>query len=971
MASVAELEALLRSASAAADAGDAEAANDARAIADTIVQMRGQPAAQIPGAAPGQVAPPTEAPELTAPGMAGAVTRGLTPALTGATAGGLVAGLPGAAIGSAVTAAAPLVIDPVVEFVNQRLGTNYPTATQALQDLLTRFGVAQPQTFVEKGTEAVSRAVGTGIAAPAGAARAVLAMVPARSTTARVAEAVRVGGMGPTGAGGMTGAGAVGTRTGAAATSGAVGAAAFEPTLESTLTGAALGPVAPAVGAGLKTAGRAIWDTAFGRLLQPKVTAEQALYQVLGGTQETAKGALRAIGEAEAVPGTPGMQRSLFEVLQAGGVEPTVDLAALTKRLQRAGSPVSDQVERFQRGQIGALRTQLVQINDQLRVPMLSPGRIEELEGARAGILARIEADEAILDAAARSGTEARLGTQAPGQAIAVRAEQLADEMRKTLINPAYKEAIDSAGNAPVDITSLIAEAERVLGQPLWKFATSDAPAIARRIQQLAPQVAQVEPTPVGRGLVSQRLMRAAEQPAPAEPATATLEQLHDLRRAINRDIAAAQRGTSTLAGVEVADLRSLHSAVDQAVKQSDTLSDQTKSLYDRATANYRDIYAPRFREGETGRILKPGMFGEMRIEPAQIVGKFMNDADAADQFVRTFAGDPIAFSAMRSGIVEQIREAALDGFTLSPKKLETFLAGKAPILRKYEDAGMNIGASISKLEQEAAASKAAFDTLASEKGPFVNKTPNEVLAYVTSGPARMKLALDRSNAAGQDAIKRVVAEQLNKQLDANPQAVLKTLDDEQTRAAYRVALTPRLVDEFTERAKMGVAAKDALRSKELGDPANYPAVVNRANLSLPQLQGLLKVVQDDVARLREIDTLAVKAGATPRIGAITQEVSEAPVPVLPSASMSTTMNAIVRTFASIEQRVNRKVNAELARIIYSDPEAATVAIQNAIRRAEMAKRPAGVTRAAPALTGATGEATRAAFFPPEPQTQE
>lgn len=970
MASVAELEALLRAASAAADAGDAEAANDARAIADAIVQMRGQPAAQIPGAAPGQAAPPTEAPELTAPGMAGAVTRGLAPALMGATAGGLVAGPPGAAIGGAVTAAAPLVIDPVVEFVNQRFGTSYPTATQALQDLLTRFGVAQPQTFVEKGTEAVSRALGTGIAAPAGAARAVQAMVPAGSTAARVAEAVRVGGMGPTGAGGMTGLGAVGTRAGAAATSGAVGAAAFEPTLESTLTGAALGPVAPAVGAGLKTAGRAIWDTALGRLLQPKVTAEQALYQALGGTQETAKGALRAIGEAEAVPGTPGMQRSLFEVLQAGGVEPTVDLAALTKRLQRAGSPVSDRVMAFQRDQLGALRTQLAQINDQLRVPMLSPGRIEELEGARAGILARIEADEAILDAAARSGTEARLGTQAPGQAIAVRAEQLADEMRKTLINPAYKEAIDSAGNTPVDITALIAESERVLGQPLWRFATSDAPAIARRIQQLAPQVAQVEPAPVGRGLVSQRLMRAAEQPAPT-PATATLEQLHDLRRAINRDIAAAQRGTSTLAGVEVADLRSLHSAVDQAVKQSDTLSDQTKSLYDRATANYRDIYAPRFREGETGRILKPGMFGEMRIEPAQIVGKFMNDADAADQFVRTFAGDPIAFSAMRSGIVEQIREAALDGFTLSPKKLETFLADKAPILRKYEDAGMNIGASISKLEQEAAASKAAFDKLASEKGPFVNKTPDEVLSYITSGPARMKLALDRSNAAGQDAIKRVVAEQLNKQLDANPQAVLKTLDDEQTRAAYRVALTPRLVDEFTERAKMGVAAKDALRSKELGDPANYPAVVNRANLSLPQLQGLLKVVQDDVARLREIDTLAARAGATPRIGALTQEVSDAPVAVMPSSSMSTTMNAIVRTFAGIEQRVNRKVNAELARIIYSDPEAATVAIQNAIRRAEMAKRPAGVTRAAPALTGATGEATRAAFFPSEPQTQE
>jgi len=962
MASIAELEALLVRADAAAKAGDAEAADDARGIANLIVQMRGQ--AQIPGAAPDQVAPPEQPPELTAPGMAGAITRGAALPLAGAIGGTMVAGPPGAPLGAGVATVAPLVIDPVVEFVNRQFGTNYPTASQALQDVLTRMGVATPQTFVEKGTEAFTRAVGAGIAAPAGAARVVQTMVPAESTAARIAEAVRVGGMGPTGAGGMRGLPGVGTRAGAAATSGAIGAAAFEPTPESALTGGLLGPLAPATGAVLKTAGRTIWDSVLGRIVNPEVTAERALYSALGGTQESAKGALRALGEAQGVPVTPGMPRTLPEILMAGGVEPTVDLAALGVRLQRAGSPISDQVLAFQRDQLSALRQQLLQVNDQLRVPMLAPGRVQELENVRAGILARIEADEAILDTAARSSSEARLGTQPAGQAISVRAEQLASDLKTTLVQPAYKKAFDLAGDAPIDVAPITSAVERVLGRPLSEFDPATAPPIVRTLNRLIPRPAG-PPAPAG-------AVAVPGQPIPGAPTvTTTLGVLDDMRKAINATIAQARRGNDQLAGIEVRNLMQLHSAIDNAIDAAPALSQEAKNAYRDALSSYRDLYAPRFREGETARILKPAMFGEMRIEPAQVVSKFLADADAADQFVRTFAGDPIAFSAMRSGIVETIREAALDGFTLSPKKLETFLADKAPILRRYENAGLNVGPAISRLEQEAAASKAAFDKLAAEKGPFLNKTPDDVLSYITSDPSRMKLALDRSDAAGKDAIQRVVAERLNKKLTDNPTAVLNELSDEQTRAAYRRALTPQLLDDFTERAKMGVAGREALKDVGLDDPAKYPTIINRANLTLPQLQGVLKVAQDDIARIRAVDQLASRAGATPRVGQITRDVTEEPIAAMPSSSMSVSMNAIVRTLANMEQRINRKVNAELARIIYNNPEAATVAIQNAIRRAERAAQPAGVTRAAPAAVGAMGEKIREVTFPPESQFQE
>jgi hypothetical protein len=913
-------------------------------------------------------------PQTTAAGVLGAVTRGVAPVATGAALGGAVGGPPGAAIGAGTMAAAPVVLDPAVRAFNERFGTNYPTVSQAFQDLLTRVGVSVPATPTERAVETGARGVSAGIAAPAGVARAVQAVVPAGSVPARVAEAVRVGGMGPTGAGGIRGLTGAGVRAGAGATSGMIGGLAAEGTPAGAAGGALVGGLTPGIAAVGKSIALGAWDSTLGRVMRPTQTSEQALLNALGGTPEAGREAIAGISRGEATAATPGLRRNLVELLEAGGVRPTTDLAALASRLENAGGQTADNVLKFQQEQVGALRQQLLQINDQLRVPMLTPGRMSELQTVRDNILTQIDAEEAILNAAARSATEGAAGVQGAGQTIAQRAAELSEGLRNTLVRPAYRKAIDSAQGVTTDIGGLIADAERVLGRPLSEFSPETAPAVVRAIADMAPQARPVPPPPPGGESISARLARRMSGQQEAGPATATLQQLDDLRKAINSDIAAARRGTGNLSNVTVANLQSLHSSVDRMVRQSTTFSDDTKQLYDTALANYRNVYAPRFREGETARILKPGMFGEMRIEPSQVVGSFLKDADAADQFVRTFAGDTAAFNALRDGIVEQMRKSALDGFTVSPKKLESFLATNAPVLQRYEQAGMNLRGAIHRMEQEAAASKAAFDNLQTFRGPFQNKTPDQILSYITADPARMNLALQRSDAAGQDAIRRVVAEQLNTQLESNPAAVLKELTTESSRNAYRLAISPNLVNEFTERARLGIAAQQALKDPALKLPGVAEKVVGGANLSLPQLQSLLQVAQDDIARMARIDAIAQRGGATPRVGALTREVAEegATAAVMPNSSMSAAMNAIVRTFSNIEQKVNRKVNAELARVIYENPQAGIQAIQNAIARAEKRARPAGmVRRAAPAAGGALGgmigEQVRQQYQP-EPQ---
>ena len=96
-------------------------------------------------------------PSTTATGLAGAVTRGLalpaSGALAGAGVGALIGGvgaIPGAIAGAGAATLAGLLGDPIVGSVNSIFGTKYTMPTDAMEDLLTRVGVAEPRTAAER-----------------------------------------------------------------------------------------------------------------------------------------------------------------------------------------------------------------------------------------------------------------------------------------------------------------------------------------------------------------------------------------------------------------------------------------------------------------------------------------------------------------------------------------------------------------------------------------------------------------------------------------------------------------------------------------------------------------------------------------------------------------------------------------------------------------------------------------------------
>jgi len=119
-----------------------------------------QPVAQVQVGAEQNIFNQFDVPQeslTTATGLAGAATRGMALPAAGALAGGAVGALlggvgaiPGAIAGAGAATLAGLVADPIVGSINGLFGTKYTLPTDALEDLLTRVGVAEPRSAAER-----------------------------------------------------------------------------------------------------------------------------------------------------------------------------------------------------------------------------------------------------------------------------------------------------------------------------------------------------------------------------------------------------------------------------------------------------------------------------------------------------------------------------------------------------------------------------------------------------------------------------------------------------------------------------------------------------------------------------------------------------------------------------------------------------------------------------------------------------
>lgn len=945
---------------------------DAPELKQRVEQIRAQRAAgtttspgQIPGAPPGMYVPPAlpEEPETTTAGVAGGVTRALALPVAGTVGGAAVAGTPGALMGGTAGVLAPVVADPLVELSNRVFGTNLQMPSKALRDLLTRMGVPVPQSGVERGAQKLTEGVVAGTVVPAAAART--AMTLAQGTRAApvvnpVAESVRVAGMGPTG--GAT----AGQRAGAGMVAGGIGAAPVAEGPIDVAVGMGAGAVSPTIGKAIGGAVPAIWDATVTPLMRPSVAAARQLYSAVGGTVGRAEQALQAIREGVQVPTTPGFQRTLPETIVAGGGEATPSLAALTERIANSTFKEANDIARMMNERVGALQAQLNRINQQIdqQGSMLQPAALEELTTVRDNLMRSLETEQAQRQAVLQASAgrlSAGPGPQQLGEDIAARVRDLDKNLRETLIRPEYKRAFNLAGNAQIDVSPIVQAVERILGRPLSVFDEKTAPPIVRTLNQLIPRPrAEV---PAGSIIVPGQAMPEAPR------VTATLDVLDDMRKAVNATMTQASRGSDQLAGIKVSNLMDLHRAIDDAVQSSPALSNEAKTAYSDALKNYREIYAPRFREGETARILKPAMFGETRIMPAQVVDQYVKDRDAALQFVRTFANDAQGFDLMRNALLGKFREAAIDPVTLTidPRKAASFLDSKREVLAVFEDAGMGVRGTMEAFGREADQASQVLTRLRDIGKGFEGKTPAQMLDYITSSGDRMGLALARSTPQDREIIRNVLTTRLNTMLTQTPggqplteagvMKVVGELIDEtgNLRKSYQLALGPDLSRQFVERANGLRRIVEVRKDPMLNNPNAIEPFVNAQNFTPDQLTNM-QLVLDDLMRARQVAEAArvgTKAPSPTGRKILEEQAAESPSQLDRMALLDRFYTVIRNTYVSARDRINPRISAQLANMLYNNPQKAAEVLRKQIAEAQKKAQPANLRRAIPAAQGA------------------
>jgi hypothetical protein len=295
----------------------------------------------------------------------------------------------------------------------------------------------------------------------------------------------------------------------------------------------------------------------------------------------------------------------------------------------------------------------------------------------------------------------------------AARAEQQA--VKSNVVQPAYKAAFDAAGDSKIDVSKVVSEAERILGRKLSEFATETAPDTVRKLRSFAPKVPEAEAVQIGKAG-----FKTAKPPTPprANP-EATLLQLDDVRKAINADIAAASTSNAPMAATTLKNLRDLHRAIDDAVKASDTLSDDAKGLYQNALDTYRTQYAPRFKEGINANLFKQTSLKETKIKPEDVVSKYFQpkgESEAKD-FLRLFGKNADAMKIARTGIEDLYRREVTDAAgRVTTDSHASFMKKYAEPLKILDDAGMNITQRVGVVAKDAAR-LAKIDELAKASG--------------------------------------------------------------------------------------------------------------------------------------------------------------------------------------------------------------------------------------------------------------
>jgi hypothetical protein len=564
----------------------------------------------------------------------------------------------------------------------------------------------------------------------------------------------------------------------------------------------------------------------------------------------------------------------------------------------------------------------------------MAPADLSQLRKVRDDLLRGLADEQATLANTAQ-GVAQPLPTvrQADvGGEIQTRGRETAKTFKDEIIEPAFAAAFRADAPTPsIDITGPLDRAKQITGDISAIVDPTSVPAAVRNLLKLSPEG--------GGRLVS-------------------LEEFQSVRAALGnqaRTIASTDRARA-------AALRSVIDEMDEALKAS-KVPEEGKTLYAEAQRLVREEQIPRFRTGETGKMLTSGSYNQPRTLPSQQVEAFLKSEDAARDFVRAFENDPRALQSMQQGILDLYRQDIVNPTTkaVDAKRAAKFEADKARQIDTLEAAGLNVRETMEMVRRDAAAVQRATEALTKEASKFsAAKSADEVVDLALQSPSNMTSVRDRLTPTARTALADELTNRATSAIErGDSKAALDYLTKNEK--AIKIGLGKAGAKTYNDLVELANFQKDFLNvlTQAPKTSVSVPVTIPK-NLTAKQLTDI-KVVVDDLARAKAANELGTPKDKAAAKGSTEAALEAGVAPTRIPGFMRPIITAGKSALGSILEFQDRRVAAVLFDKMIKDPDSLIAPLEAAAQAKAAAPAvkqpprpltiPVGVERAARGAT--------------------
>ena len=394
-------------------------------------------------------------------------------------------------------------------------------------------------------------------------------------------------------------------------------------------------------------------------------------------------------------------------------------------------------------------------------------------------------------------------------------------------ITAAYQKAYDLAPDAAIPTQPILSKIEEVLGMPMSQIKPETAPNTFNAIKRFLGAGDDAVPGNVlGRAQAEMNALGGPPKAAPTQ--TMTLEEAHNLRKAVSADATLAANKNSPLAATGLRNILEVKTSVDEAITNS-PIAEAAKNALKAADNKYKTEFVPRFGEGTNRLMFKDGVNNEPRIIADKFVDSYFKSdqqggGTRAENFKQLFGASREAKDLMREGVLDRFRTAAVNPETgiLDPTKAANFMRQHGRTLDTFKSNGVNAVDDIKQFSQVAAKQEQATNKLKSLSSSLKFENVDDLANAALKSPKVMGNVLERLPADTKETFTRALMDKamaggtgksLNTFLDDNKDTLKMVLKPDHETALRDIAKGLSIMEQSPVKGLAGSNTTDPLKS--------------------------------------------------------------------------------------------------------------------------------------------------------------